>query len=139
MTAMTLSRALALQTQEFPSWEEMSEVEQLHSIWWDAHKDAYGFRPRGANVGHWTAEDFRDELDVLGKAIDRRLEEQRQQELLCIEKFEALVATTIATGAQNRETALRWIMDACPAARDNDWDFLCYEHGLPYGYFRKAA
>lgn len=139
MTAMTLSRALALQTQEFPSWEEMSEVEQLHSIWWDAYKDAYGFRPRGVEVGHWTAEFFRSDLEFLGKEIDRRLEEERQQELHCIEKFEELVAKTIATGAQNRETALRWIMDACPAARGDDWDFLCYEHGLPYGYFRKAA
>lgn len=139
MTAMTLSRALALQTQEFPSWEEMSEVEQLHSIWWDAYKDAYGFRPRGVEVGHWTAEFFRSDLEFLGKEIDRRQEEERQQELLCIEKFEELVAKTIATGAQNRETALRWIMDACPAARGDDWDFLCYEHGLPYGYFRKAA
>lgn len=139
MTAMTLSQALAAQTQEFPSWEEMSDVEQLHSIWWDAHKDAYGFRPRHANVGHWTAEDFRSELDVLGKAIDRRLEEERQEELLAVERFEELVAETIVAGARDRETALRWIMDACPSARDGDWDFLCYEHGLPYGYFRKTA
>lgn len=139
MTAMTLSRALALQTQEFPSWEEMSEVEQLHSIWWDAYKDAYGFRPRGVEVGHWTAEFFRSDLEFLGKEIDRRLEEERQEELLCIEKFEALVASTIQSGARDRETALRWIMEGCPAARDGDWDFLCYEYGLPYGYFRKAA
>lgn len=137
MTAMTLSRALTLQTQEFPSWEEMSEVEQLHSIWWDAYKDAYGFRPRGQDVGHWTAEDFRGELESLGKAIDRRQEEERQEELRAIDRFEALVAKTIATGAQNRETALRWIMDASTCR--GDWEFLCYEHGLPYGYFRKAA
>ena len=136
MTAMTLSQALAAQTQEFPSWEEMSDVEQLHSIWWDAHKDAYGFRPRHANVGHWTAEDFRGELKVLGEAIERAEKARLEEEARAVAEFEELVIRTIESGAHDRETALRWIMDASNCR--GDWEFLCYEHGLPYGYFKKV-
>lgn len=31
----------------FKTWDELSEVEQLETIYSDAHKEAYGFRPRG--------------------------------------------------------------------------------------------
>lgn len=94
MTAdMTLSQALAAQTQEFPSWEEMSDVEQLHTYWWDAHKDAYGVRPRGQNVGHWTAEDFLQELDRLEKVMEL-YQVQQEEELRQIEEQYYTVANT---------------------------------------------
>lgn len=136
-TQVTLTQALAAQTQEFPSWEEMSLVEQLHSTWWDAYKDAYGFRPRGQDVGHWTAEDFQRELISLGEVIDREEQLRREDEAAAAKKFEELVAKTISLGASDRETALRWIMDGSTC--HGDWEFLCYHHGLPYGYFKKAV
>jgi hypothetical protein len=40
-------------------------------------------------------------------------------------------------GARDRETALRWIIDASPAA--GDWEYFCFLNGLPYGYFKQAA
>lgn len=136
MTAMTLAQALAAQTQEFPSWDEMSDVEQLHSIWWDAHKDAYGFRPRGTEVGHWTAEDFRSELKVLGEAIDRAEKARLEEEARAVEEFEQRVQKTIETGAGDRETALRWMMEGSDCR--GDWEYFCYHNGLPYGYFKKV-
>lgn len=136
MTQMTLAQALAAQTEEFPSWENMSDVEQLHSIWWDAYKDAYGFRPRGQDVGHWTAEDFRSELDRLGEVIDRAEKERVEQEAEMAVRFEARVEETIKLGAADRETALRWIMDADDC--QGDWEFLCYKNGLAYGYFKNV-
>ena len=61
-------------------------------------------------------------------------------------KFCKRIEDTIKTGAGNRETALRWIMDAdlggvdVDAANANgDWEYLCYLNGLPYGYFKQAA
>ena len=137
MTAMTLSRALALQTQEFPSWEEMSEVEQLHSIWWDAYKEAYGFRPRGIEVGHWTAEFFRSDLEFLGKEIDRAEKQRLEEEARAIEEFEQRVQQTIETGAKDRETALRWIMEGSEC--NGDWEYFCYRNSLPYNYFKKEV
>jgi hypothetical protein len=105
----------------------------------DLHKDAYGFRPC---QGFWASWDSMDddekqaEWDSLIEACNRAIQEEEEQQARAITRFEALVQKTIETGAGNRETALAWIIDACPSARGNDWDFLCWEHGLPYGYFR---
>ena len=133
----TLAQAQAAQTQEFPSWEEMSHVEQLHSIWWDAYKDAYGFRPRGHDVQHWTAEDFQKELEVLGEAIDRAEKARLEDEALAVKKFEERVKQTIETGAGDRETALRWIHEADGTHGDDE--YLAYLNGLPYMFFKKNA
>lgn len=137
MENITLAQALAAQTKEFPDWEEMSDVEQLHSTWWDAYKDAYGFRPRGQDVGHWTAEDFRQELDSLGEEIARAEQARRQDESRAIVEFENRVQSVIDSGAKNYETALRWIHEA--DGSNGDDEYLCYLNGLPYHYFRKAA
>ena len=136
MTAMTLSQALAAQTEEFPSWEQMSDVEQLHSIWWDAYKDAYGFRPRNVAVSHFTAEDFQHEITYLGTEIERNEAQRREDEKAAAVDFEARIGEMVALGAKTRETALRWIHEADGSRGDNE--FLCYLNGLPYGYFRKT-
>lgn len=136
MTQITLAQALAAQTQEFPSWEEMSDVEQLHSIWWDAYKDAYGFRPRGQDVDHWTVADFQKELDRLGEEIDRAEKQRRADEAEAVVRFCKRIEKTIKSGAGDRETALRWIMEADDCR--GDWEYLCYQNGLPYGYFKNV-
>jgi hypothetical protein len=134
---ITLSQAQAAQTEEFPSWDQLSLVEQLHTEWWDAYKDAYGFRPRGQDVGHWTAEDFRQELESLSKAIESAEQIRREEESKFVVRFSKRIEETINLGAKNRETALRWIMDADDCGED--WEYLCYRNGLPYDYFREAA
>jgi hypothetical protein len=137
MTQITLAQAQAAQTLEFPSWEEMSDVEQLHTIWWDAYKDAFGFRPRGQEVSHFTAEDFQRELTYLGTVIEREEAARREAEKGAAQDFEARIGEMIALGAKTRETALRWMHMA--AGTDGDDEYLCYKNGLPYGYFKKAA
>ena len=44
-----------------PAWSDLSELEQLQSIYWDAYKDAHGIRPRGIDTSTWTVEDFEAE------------------------------------------------------------------------------
>lgn len=105
----------------------------------DLHKDAYGFRPCEGFWASWSSMDDDEkqaEWDSLIEACNRAIQEEEDQQALSIMRFEVLVQKTIESGAGDRETALRWIMDASSGARYNDWDFLCYDHGLPYGYFR---
>ena len=104
----------------------------------DLHKDAYGFRPSAYWWQVWSESTddqkqgtWDDLLDMASHSIER----ERQAHVRAIEKFEQLVAKTIEHGAGDRETALRWIMDA--SICDGDWEFLCHEHGLPYGFFNK--
>lgn len=120
---------------EFKSWEEMSTVEQYACQYWDMYKDAYGVRPRGIDTSNWTEADFEAEFKVLGEAIEREDIARRAAEAEAVTKFEQHVVNTMCMGARDRETALRWIMDASDAG--GDWEYFCYLNGLPYGYFNK--
>jgi hypothetical protein len=122
---------------EFTTWEQMSDLEQAQCQYWDMYKDAYGVRPRGVDTSTWTLADFDAEFQLLGEIIKQEDIARKAAETEAIEKFEQHIINTICMGARNRETALRWIMDASNA--NGDWEYLCYDLGLPYHYFRKAA
>jgi hypothetical protein len=122
---------------EFTTWEQMSDLEQAQSIFWDMYKDAHGIRPRGIDTSTWTLEQFQQEFEYLGRIIADNENQRKVFEADAIEKFEKHVTDTICMGARDRETALRWIMDASNA--NGDWEYLCYDLGLPYQYFRKVA
>lgn len=122
---------------EFTTWEQMSDLEQARSIFWDMYKDAHGVRPRGIDTSTWTIEQFQQEFEYLGRVIADNENQRKVFEADAIAKFEQHVTNTICMGARDRETALRWIMDASNA--NGDWEYLCYDLGLPYHYFRKVA
>ena len=122
---------------EFTTWEQMSDLEQAQSIFWDRYKDAHGIRPRGIDTSTWTLADFQLEFASLQEVIVREQANRQVAEKEAIAKFEQHVTNTICMGARDRETALRWIMDASNA--NGDWEYLCYDLGLPFHYFRKAA
>ena len=106
----------------------------------DLHKDAFGFRPRG-DFFQWlltaTDDEKQAEWDSLLKTLKQTLAEDARQEKDAIVKFEALVTKTVSSGARDVETAHRWIMEASDC--NGDWEYLCFHHGIPYGYFKKAA
>jgi len=122
---------------EFTTWEQMSDLEQAQCQYWDMYKDAYGVRPRGVDTSTWTLADFDAEFQLLGEIIKQEDIARKAAETEAIEKFEQHIINTICMGARDRETALRWIMDASNA--NGDWEYLCYDLGLPYHYFRKVA
>ena len=122
---------------EFKSWEQMSELEQAQCTYWDMYKDAYGVRPRGIDTSSWTLEQFEAEFASLATAIEQEDSQRKTAEAEAITKFEQHVTNIICMGARNRETALKWIMDASNA--NGDWEYFCFTQGLPYSYFRKAA
>ena len=122
---------------EFTTWEQMSDLEQAQCQYWDMYKDAYGVRPRGVDTSAWTLADFDAEFKLLGEIIKQEDIARKAAETEAIAKFEQHVINTMCMGARNRETALRWIMDASNA--NGDWEYLCYDLGLPYHYFRKVA
>ena len=124
-------------TTEFKSWEELSELEQAQSTYWDMHKDAYGVRPRCIDTSAWTIEDFEAEFVILGQAIAEAEIERKSAEAKATELFERRVAELISVGAKDYEMAMRWIHEA--EETNGDDDYLAYTLGLPYQYFRKAA
>jgi hypothetical protein len=122
---------------EFTSWEQMSDLEQAQTIFWDMYKDAHGVRPHCIDTSTWTLEDFQAEFAMLQVVIVREEAQRKVAESEAVVKFEKHVTDIIGIGACDRETALRWIMDASDFP--GDWEHLCYVLGLPYQYFRKVA
>lgn len=121
-----------------PKMTEYTPLEEAQSFYSDFYKELHGFRPRFATAEQWNSLEWLEaqikDLHAYAPIVEAEEAAREKEE---IERFEALVATTIEAGAKDRESALRWIMDASDC--DGDWEYLCYQHCLPYGYFKKAA
>jgi hypothetical protein len=53
---------------------------EMECQYWDLHKEAYGFRPRGVNFSEMTYEELSDETSRLFRAADRAREEDAEYE-----------------------------------------------------------
>jgi hypothetical protein len=117
--------------------EPMTRQEELHSIFWDMHKDAYGFRPRGIDTTNWDEATFEAEFNYLQDLIVKNEQERKIAEHEAAHAFEMRIQSILACGAKDRAMALRWVHEA--EGSNGDDEYLCYLVGLPYGYFKKAA
>ena len=115
-------------------WNEMDRMEQLHCIYWDAYKDAYGVRPRGIDTSSWTEEEYKAEFARLDVIVEANHQERLALEAKAITTFEDRVLNLMHSGT-SRERVIAWLMDAEGA--NGDHDYFCFTQGLPYGYFDK--
>jgi hypothetical protein len=121
---------------DFPSWEDMSALEQAQATYWDMYKDAYGVRPRGVDTSGWSLEYFEAEFKMLGEAINQEEIARKVSEAQAIVKFEDRVAALMHTGT-DRERVIAWLMDAEGA--NGDSEYFCFTQGLPYRYFAQLV
>lgn len=110
--------------------QELSEIEELESIYCEMHKDAYGVKARWYKAE--SVEKARADIDSLSAVIDAQIEQDKLSQQEAIKAFEELAATYGGV-----ETAKRWQHQAY--GTDGDDEYLAYRLGLPYGYFKKAA
>ena len=78
----------------------------------DLYKDAFGFRPSTDWMQCWKAmpaAEKQEEWDKLCKISEEEAELDRQEEIRNQQEFEAVLATFVAAGAEDRATALRWM------------------------------
>jgi hypothetical protein len=109
--------------------ETMTRLEELQSIYWDMHKDAYGFRPRGVDTSTWTEYAFQVEFEHMALTIEANEIQRKAAEEKASIDFELRVQSIISCGAS------RWIHEA--EGSNGDDGYLCYLVGLPYRYFAK--
>jgi len=95
----------------YPSLVQPTRREELLSMVSDVYKDAHGIRPRGFN---WDAYSD-DELDTFVDECITTANENADAEAIWAEEqvivFKQLVEDTIAHGAGDRATALRWLFE----------------------------
>jgi hypothetical protein len=119
---------------EFKSWEEMSELEQLACEFSDFYKEANGFRPRHVDTSNWTVERFQSEFNTLSEICKSNALARKEEEAYKARKLEARIFDLLTMGAKDRAMAIRWISEAEDA--DGDMEYLCFLLGVEYGYFK---
>jgi beta-lactamase class D len=100
----------------------------------DLHKDARGFRPKEGWWNTWNeANDQRKQeiWDSLAQESEAEFNAERAREARAIKDYEDQITLLITLGANDRKTAIRWIIDSLDTGRP-DAGYICYHLGLPY-------
>ena len=92
-------------------WDDYTEQEQLLTYISDVHKDAYGFRPRD-KYDDWSVEDLKVELDRLVEIANEVYEQEQIEAEKAADAFDEQILAVQASGAGNREQAIKWLVEA---------------------------
>ena len=84
------------------------ERDELATYIYEGHKDAFGTKGRHYDFDSMTLQELKDEADYISKAANETYEREEAHKKECLNEFKALVQKTIANGAGDQETALRW-------------------------------
>lgn len=117
----------------FKPWDQLTEQEQLACEYSDFFKGVYGYRPRHDYINN-SVEWFKEEFKYLNVELEHVMALEKEEELRNIATFEARLTDVIDSGARDRATAIRWMMEAeyC----EGDISYFCFKCGLPYDYFK---
>lgn len=77
-------------------------------------------------------EEFKKELDYWGQQADNEIKREQEEEATALKEFEKQVINTINTGAGDRNTAIKWILQGEGLDKERDPGYVCYSLGLPY-------
>jgi hypothetical protein len=83
----------------------------------DLHKDVYGFRPRNHTFYSLCDSDPAEAQAIWDSLLidlerENAFQEEHHQE--CVQEYEDHIQDLIKLGAEDRETAIRWIIDEFP-------------------------
>ncbi len=101
----------------------------------DIHKDARGFRPGQDFFARWKRanDDVKQQIwDMLVREVDESIEAEKAQTDAAVFSFEAQIDSLIQTGAGDRKTAIRWMVDSIGLSDAQDPGYICYMLSLPY-------
>jgi len=96
----------------------------------DAHKDAYGFRPRGYDWDTMTMDELNQWADELSEEVAREIEREEARNAEAVAEFKSLVQSTIEMGAGDEETALRWLTQSEEFYHSQDVEHWVYNQGI---------
>ena len=108
------------------NWEELTELEQLATIYSDSYKDAYGSRPRGEYFNHpQTVEEYKTELDRLGEIIHEQIKEDKRRESIAWGEWKVNIRNIMDICSCSKADAIKIDIDA------NDPIWSIKDYGLP--------
>lgn len=112
--------------EQFKRWE-------FESVMSDLAKEAYGTRSACPDTSEMSLEELEATYDRLCEVAHENFLEEERQQAESVVTFEAAVTNLIETGASDRKTALRWLVDA-EGDESGLNSYFEYCNNLPYGY-----
>lgn len=101
----------------------MTQFTYSDNLFSDLFKEVNGFRPRGDILGAWdlaSPERKQEIWDGLCAELDDLIDREQREAIEAQREFEGEIAQIIEIGAQDRVTALRWLIEAaCEGELDN--------------------
>ena len=108
------------------------ERSNLETSVYEMHKEAYGVKGRHYNFSKMSTKDLEKELDHLCDVAKREAEIEKRQEEDNLKAFESRIDEALSLGAENREAAIKWILQAEGLEKEQDPGYICYTLGLSY-------
>ena len=111
--------------------------EQLYS---DFHKDAYGFRPSHDDP-FYTASPERKQViwNLVAEQYEFKQNEEELEEARSVAQFKDWVQSMIDNGANDEETALRWIVEDRDFQNEMDVEHFVWEQGILFTDYGKQV
>ena len=104
--------------------------DDLISCMWDGYKEIHGVRPRWIDFESMSDEQLETEYELFCKSYQESWEEDCRSDLACQKMFEETISKTIAIGAKDRQTALRWMIGAVDCCSSQDVELYLYNNGV---------
>ena len=108
------------------------ERDSLITSVYEMHKDAYGVKGRHYNFKEMSNEDLQKELDHLCEVAKRERELEKRFEESAYQTFLKRIAEAMKLGAETKEDAIKWILQAEGLENEKDAGYICYNLGLGY-------
>jgi hypothetical protein len=108
------------------------ERSNLETSVYEMHKEAYGVKGRHYNFSKMSTKELEEELDHLCDVAKREAEIEKRQEEDNLKAFESRIDEALSLGAENREAAIKWILQAEGLDKEQDSGYICYTLGLSY-------
>ena len=119
-----------------------TQEEKNECLMWisDLYKDVHGFRPRGYNFDEWSFEELTKFVNDLSDQADEQAKQEKEWAEICLVEFKKSLQNIIDSGAGDRKTALRWMLQG-DMGDDESLDLYAIEYftmkrgidTLPYG------
>ena len=99
---------------------------------YEMHKEAYGVKGRHYNFKEMSNEDLKKELDHLAEVAKREQEIEKRMEEASYQTFLKRIVEAQNLGAETKEDAIKWILQAEGLENEKDAGYICYQLGLNY-------
>jgi len=99
---------------------------------YEMHKQAFGVKGRHYNFSEMSDDDLKKELDMLCEVAKTVRETEKKYEEAAYQTFLKRITESMKLGAETKEDAIKWILQAEGLENEKDTSYICYNLGLNY-------